>query len=191
MKQKKLKKHITMIPYMLLFGVVLIVISGYFLINADGPAPFIAKPTPEPTPLQATLLPIISASDMELIVPDELPGDWDFQSNYSGEGTLTMIFNKPGNHKVVINVIDKRSPEIAGYAVTPENFSYPETGITWKPLETQYNRAPAMKGVYMVDKTLMGELIAYPHDRFLIIAYILGENDEIVKMQDLLDRLEF
>ncbi len=48
-----------------------------------------------------------------------------------------------------------------------------------------------MKGVYMVDNTQMGELIAYPHDRFLVIAYILGENDERVDMQKLLDRLEF
>jgi len=191
MKKKELKKHITLIPYMLLFGVVFIVIAGYFLINADGPATFIAKPIPEPTPLQATLPTLISASDMELIVPDYLPGDWDYLNNNSGEGTLTMTFNKPGNHMVVIEVIDKRSPEMAVYAVTRENFSYTERGITWELSETQYNRAPAMKGVYKVDNTLMGELIAYPHDRFLILAYILGENDKIVKMQDLLDRLEF
>ena len=80
---------------------------------------------------------------------------------------------------------------MARYTVTPENFSYTESGIPWEWSETQYNRAPAMKGVFEVEGTLMGELIAYPHDRYLVIAYILGENDKIVKMQDLLDKLEF
>ena len=191
MKKKELKKHITLIPYILLFGVVFIVVAGYFLINAEGPAPFLAEPTPEPTPLQATLPPLISASDMELIVPDELPGDWDFQSNSSIEGKVTMVFNKPGNHKVVINVFDKRSPEMAEYAVTCDNYSYTDIGITWEMSDTLHNRAHAMKGVFMVDNTLMGELIAYPHDRFLIEAYILGENDKKVDMQNLLDILEF
>jgi len=191
MKANKIKKRIKWIPIILLFIVVFITVSGYYLINAEGPMPLIA-PASQPTPTMMSTLPSpLSASDMELIVPDELPGDWDFQSNYSGEGTLTMTFNKPGNHMVVIEVIDKRSPEMAGYAVTPENFSYSERGIVWELSETLYNRAPAMKGVYMVDNTLMGELIAYPNDRFLVIAYILGENDKIVKMQDLLDKLEF
>ncbi len=191
MKAKKIKKRIKWIPSILLFIVVFIAVSGYYLINAEGPMPLLAPPS-QPAPTMLSSLPSpLSVSDMELIIPDKLSGDWDPLTNFSGEGTLTMTFNKPGNHMVVIEVIDKRSPEMAGYAVTPENFSYTETGITWELSETQYNRAPAMKGVYMVDNTQMGELIAYPHDRFLVIAYILGENDKIVKMQDLLDKLEF
>ena len=194
-KVKKLKKHIPLIPYILLFGVVFIAVIGYLLVNADitdGPVPFLAQPTPEPTPGEDNLLSIISAADMELIVPDKLHGDWDFLSNYSGDGTVTMMFDRPENHRVVIIVLDKRSADMARYAVTPENFSYTESGIPWEWSETQYkHRAKAMKGVYMVDNTQMGELIAYPHDRFLVIAYILGENDKRVDMQELLDKLEF
>ncbi|MBW6519340.1 MAG: hypothetical protein K0A89_12695 [ANME-2 cluster archaeon] len=191
MKKKKTKKLFRLIPSILLFIVVFIPVSGYFLINADGPKPLLAPPS-QPAATMMSLLPSpLGVADMERIIPDKLTGDWNYKTNYSGEGTLTMMFDKPGNHRVVINVIDKRSPEMAGYAVTPENFSYTESGIPWELSETQYNRAPAMKGSYMVDNARMGELIAYPHDRFLVIAFILGENDNIVKMQDLLNILEF
>lgn len=191
MKKKKIKRHIRWIPSILLFVVVFVAVSGYLLINAEGPMPLLAPPQ-QPAPTMMSLLPSpLGVADMELIIPDKLPGNWEYRTNYSGEGTLTMMFDKPGNHRVVINVIDKRSPEMAAYAVTPENFSYTESGIPWELSETRYNRAPAMKGVYRVDKTRMGELIAYKHDRFLVIAFILGENDTILKMEDLLNILEF
>lgn len=137
------------------------------------------------------LPPVKNSTEMESIIPDELPGTWEHSNNYSKDGMVTMIFKKPGNHRATIIVVDKRTEQIAGYAVTPGNFSAIQGGITWELSETKFNQVPAMKGTYMVDDTLMGELIAYPHGRYLVVSYITGENDKIVDILDLMNALRF
>ena len=138
-----------------------------------------------------TLPPVKNSTEMESIIPDELPGTWEHSNNYSKDGMVTMFFKKPGNHRATIIVTDKRTEQMAGYAVTPGNFSAIQGGITWELSETEFNQAPAMKGTYMADDTLMGELIAYPHGRYLVVSYITGENDKIVNMLDLMNALRF
>ena len=138
-----------------------------------------------------TLPPVKNSTEMESIIPDELPDTWEHSNNYSKDGMVTMFFKKPGNHRATIIVTDKRTEQIAGYAVTPGNFSDEQGGITWELSETKFNQVPAMKGTYMVDDALMGELIAYPHGRYLVVSYIIGENDKIVNMLDLMEVLRF
>ncbi len=138
-----------------------------------------------------TLPPVRNSTEMRSIIPDELPRTWEHSNNYSKDGMVTMVFKKPGNHRVTIIVVDKRTKQMAGYAVTPCNFSDEQGGITWELSETKFNQAPAMKGTYMVDDTLMGELIAYPHDRYLVVSHIIGENDKIVDMSKLMEALRF
>ncbi|NOR46459.1 MAG: hypothetical protein GQ533_00190, partial [Methanosarcinaceae archaeon] len=137
------------------------------------------------------LPPVKNSTEMESIIPDELPGTWEHSNNYSKDGMVTMVFKKPGNHRVTIIVVDKRTEQIAGYAVNPGNFSAIQGGITWELSETKHKNKDAMKGRYMVDDTLMGELIAYPHGRYLVVSFITGENDKIVNMLDLMDALRF
>ena len=102
-----------------------------------------------------------------------------------------MVFKKPGNHRATIIVTDKRIEQMAEDAVTPGNFSAMQGGITWELSETKFNQVPAMKGTYMVDDTPMGELIAYPHGRYLVVSYIIGENDKIIDMSKLIEALRF
>lgn len=141
--------------------------------------------------IEQNLPSLLNATILDSILPDDLPGEWEYLQNYSAEGTVTTIVTKPGNHKSVITIQDKRNEELAKFAVTPENFSYTQSSIKWEWSETKYNNADAMMGTYIVNDKLEGELIAYPYDRFLVIAYIVGENDKIVKMDQLLNSLEF
>jgi len=138
-----------------------------------------------------TMPPVRNSTEMKSIILDELPGTWEHSNNYSKDGMVTMIFKKLGDHRATIIVIDERTEQMAGYAVTPCNFSDKQGGITWELSETKFNQATAMKGTYMVDDTLMGELIAYPHSRYLVVSHILGENDKIVDMSKLIEALRF
>jgi len=151
------------------------------------------SPTPQPTVdiEEQNLPPLLNATALESILPDYLPGEWEYLQNYTSQGTITMIVTKPGNHRSVITIQDKRTAQLAKYAVTPQNFSYTHSSIIWEWSETRFYNAPAINGKNIENGIFKGELIAYPNDRFLVIAYIVGENDEIVDMLDLLDSLEF
>ena len=138
-----------------------------------------------------TLPPVRNSTEMKSIIPDELPGTWEHSNNYSNDGMVNMVFKKPGNHRATIIVTDKRIEQMAEDAVTPGNFSAMQGGITWELSETKFNQVPAMKGTYMVDDALMGELIAYPHGRYLVVSYIIGENDKIIDMSKLIEALRF
>jgi hypothetical protein len=177
------------IPLSLVLFLFIIAFSGCFDINTDGLAPPADHYPNGDT--SDTLPPVRNSTEMESIIPDELPGTWEHSNNYSKDGMVTMIFKKPGNHRVTIIVTDKRTEQMAGYAVTPGNFSDKQGGITWELSETKFNQAPAMTGIYMVDDILMGELIAYPHGRHLVVCYIIGENDKIINMSKLVEALRF
>lgn len=139
-----------------------------------------------------TLPPLINSTTMLSIIPADLPVQWQRQNTLKKDGMVTLIMDRSGNHRVTVTIIDKKTPEIARYALTPENFSYPQSSVDWgQPSETIYHNEKAMKGTYIRDGVVMGELISYPHDRYLVTAYILGENDKTVDMMDILDRLEF
>jgi len=69
------------------------------------------------------LPPVRNSTEMRSIIPDELPRTWEHSNNYSKDGMVTMVFKKPGDHRVTIIVVDKRTKQMAGYAVTPCNFS--------------------------------------------------------------------
>lgn len=176
-------------PLYLVLLVLAITFSGCLDNNTDCLAP--------PADLQPngdtsdTLPPVRNSTEMESIIPDELPGTWEHSNNYSKDGMVTMVFKKPGNHRVTIIVVDKRKEQMAGDAVTPCNFSDKQGGFTWELSETKYKNKDAMKGTYMVDDTLMGELIAYPHGRYLVVSFIIGENDKIVDMTKLMEALRF
>lgn len=177
-----------------LVGIIIVIIAIIMLAGFTNYEPNVIAPTPTPTPTGPTavpLPPIQNATVMEEIIPDELPGEWEYETNHIYEGRVVMRFSKTISHIVTISVYDKRTGQLAAYAVTPDNFSYDQGSIDWSFSETIYNNAPAMKGTYYDDDTLMGELIAYPHDRYLVVAYIVGEDDKIVKMDDLLESLEF
>jgi hypothetical protein len=177
------------IPLSLVLFLFAIAFSGCLDNTTDCPGP--------PADLQPnvdisdTLPPVKNSTEMRSIIPGELPGTWEHSNNYCKDGMVTMIFKKPGNHRATIIVVDKRTARIAEDAVTPCNFSDKQGGITWELSETKFNQAPAMKGTYMVDDTLMGELIAYPHGRYLVVSYIIGENDKIVDMSKLMEALRF
>jgi hypothetical protein len=175
------------IPLFLVLFVLVITFSG--CLDTDDFAPP-ADQQPDSGTSDA-LPPVRNSTEMKSIIPDELPGTWEQSNNYSKDGMVTMVFKKPGNHRATIIVIDKRTEQMAGYAITPVNFSDKQGGITWELSETKFNQATAMKGIYMVDDTLMGELIAYPCDRYLVVSYIMGENDKIVDMSKLMDALRF
>jgi len=177
------------IPLSLVLFLFAIAFSGCLDNNTDCLAP--------PADLQPngdasdTLPPVRNSTEMESIIPDELPGIWEHSNNYSIDGMVTMVFKKPGNHRATIIVVDESTEQMAGYAVTPCNFSDKQGGITWELSETKYKNKDAMKGTYMVDDTLMGELIAYPHGRYLVVSHIIGENDKIVDMSKLMEALRF
>jgi hypothetical protein len=147
--------------------------------------------TTQSTGSEENLPPLLNITVMKSILPDDLPGEWEYLQNYSSEGTVTTLVSKPGNHRSVITIQDKRTEQLAKYAVTPENFSYSQSSIKWELSEAKHDNADAMIGTNIENGISKGELIAYPHDRFLVIAYIVGENDKIVKIIDLLDSLEF
>ena len=135
--------------------------------------------------------PLMNSTEMESIIPDKLPGTWELSNNYSKTGMVTMVFSKPGNHRATIVLTDKRTAQMAVYAVTTSNFSDRHGGITWDLSETKYNGKNALKGIYMVDQTHLGELIAYPHGRYLVVSYIIGENDKVVDISKLIEALSF
>ena len=149
--------------------------------------------TPQPTVDidEQNLPPLLNATVLGSILPEDLPGEWEYDQKYTSQGTITSVATKPGNHRSVITIQDKRTAQLAKYAVTPQNFSYTQSSIKWEWSETRFYNAPAMNGKNIENGVIMGELIAYPQDRFLVIAYIVGENDEIVDMLNLLDSLEF
>lgn len=147
--------------------------------------------SPTPTVDIENLPPLLNATILESILPDDLPGQWEYDQKYTTQGTITSVATKPGNHRSVITIQDKRTAQLAKYAVTPQNFSHTQSSIKWEWSETRFYNAPAMNGKNIENGIFKGELIAYPHDRFLVIAYIVGENDEILDMLDLLDSLEF
>ena len=150
------------------------------------------SPTSTPTiEVEQNLPPLLNATALGSILPDDLPGQWEYVQNYTTQGTITSVATKPGNHRSVITIQDKRTAQLAKYAVTPQNFSYTQSSIKWEWSETRFYSAPAMNGKNIENGIFKGELIAYPQDRFLVIAYIVGENDEIVDMLVLLDSLEF
>jgi len=158
----------------------------------DSTEPSISS-TPQPTVdiEEQNLPPLLNATALESILPEALPGQWEYVQKYTTQGDITTIITKPDNHRSVITIQDKRTAQLAKYAVTPQNFSYKQSSIKWEWSETRFTNVPAMNGKNIENGIFKGELIAYPHDRFLVIAYIIGENDEIVDMLDLLDSLEF
>ncbi|MCL7416152.1 MAG: hypothetical protein M8349_08890 [ANME-2 cluster archaeon] len=179
------KWMVYLIILIVIFSIVLDYLSNDPDVSTTGPS---SQPN---LTLQDNLPPIINASNMELIIPDELPGNWKYVNNHSKDGEVNMIFSKSGTRRVTIKVYDKRTEQMALYTLTPDNFSATQGSITWELSQTKRHKKDAMKGTYMDDDTLMGEMIAYPHDRYLVVAYILGENNKIVNMDELLDSLEF
>jgi hypothetical protein len=181
------------IPLSLVLSLFTIVFSGCLDGCSDNNTDDLALPADQQLNCDTsdTLPPVKNSTEMESIIPGKLPGTWEHSNNYSKDGMVTMIFNKPGNHRATIVVTDKRTEQMAGYAITPCNFSDGQGSITWELSETKYKNKDAMKGTYVIDHTLMGELMAYPHGRYLVVSHIIGENDKVVDMSKLMEALRF
>jgi len=105
------------------------------MINRTGLRTYCLAPPADLQPnvdISDTLPPVRNSTEMRSIIPDELPRTWEHSNNYSKDGMVKMVFKKPGDHRVTIIVVDKRTKQMAGYAVTPCNFSDEQGGITWE-----------------------------------------------------------
>lgn len=150
---------------------------------------------------------LIGSTGMFSIVDTDYPGDWDKKEIIAFDGEARATFVKSNDYRIKINIFDKRTQQEAIYAVS--NYSMNNTWkmtnvndyISWEQLNDKgfelsdvnnwelVEVENTIKGTYTVNDVVMGDLIIYPYDRYLIIAYTLHKNDNDVNTQELLDSL--